>query len=171
MGLPDTTVLKVIKPLYGISEAGAYWSKTYQAHHIQNLTMLESSYNFCLLWVSSPSIGFGVVRLQTNDTLILADKIFATAEKVKLQKVKLLTKACNQLTIDHPIKLNGGFITLATEHSIYLNQESQYKYLRLIKLKKPLNLVSSRGLIRNSVTRKDQYIIQRARGAYVATVS
>ena len=63
LGLPNTTVLKVIKPLYGVPEAGAYWYKTYHAHHIQNLTMLKSLYDSCLLWVSSPSMGFGVVGL------------------------------------------------------------------------------------------------------------
>lgn len=171
LGLPNTIVLKVIKPLYGVPEAGAHWYKTYHAHHIQNLTILESTYDSCLLWVSSPNMGFGVVGLQTNDTLILADKTFATAKEVELQKAKLQAKARDQLTIDHPIKFNGGFITLAADRSIYLNQESQCKCLRLIKLKKPLDLVSSRGLIRKSVTPKDQYVAQRARGAYVATVS
>lgn len=171
LGLPNTTVLKVIKPLYGVPEAGAHWYKTYHAHHIQNLTMLESSYDSCLLWVSNPSMGFGVVGLQTDDTLILADKTFAAAEEVELQKAKLLAKPRDQLTIDHPIKFNGGFITLAADRSIYLNQESQCKCLRLITLKKPLDLVSSRGLIRKSVTPKDQYVAQRARGAYIATVS
>ncbi len=171
LGLPNTTVLKVIKPLYGIPEAGAHWYKTYHAHHIQNLTMLESSYDSCLLWVNSPSMGFGVVGLQTDDTLILADKIFTAAEEVKLQKAKLLAKARDQLTIDYQIKFNEGFITLAADRSIYLNQESQCRCLRLITLKKPLNLVSSCGLIRKSVTSKDQYVAQRACSAYVATVS
>ncbi len=171
LGLPNTTVLKVIKPLYGVLEAGAHWYKTYHTHHIQNLTMLESLYNSCLLWVSSPSMGFVVVGLQTNDTLILADKTFAAAEKVELQKAKLLAKARDQLTIDHSIKFNGGFITLTADRSIYLNQESQCRCLRLITLKKPLDLVSLRGLIRKLMTPKDQYIAQKACGAYVATVS
>lgn len=114
-------VLKVIKPLYGVPEADAHWYKTYHANHIQNLTMLKSLYNSCLLWVSSPSMGFGVFGLQTNDTPILADKTFAAAEEVELQKVKLLAKAHDQLTIDHPIKFNRSFITLAADRSIYLN--------------------------------------------------
>lgn len=38
-------------------------------------------------------------------------------------------------------------------------------------LKKPIDLVSSRGQIRKAVTPKDQYVAQRTRGAYIATVS
>ena len=100
-------------------------------------------------------MGFGVVGLQIDDTLILIDKTFAAAEEVELQKAKLLAKACDQLTIGHLIKFNGDFITLAADRSIYLNQESQCRCFCLIILKKPLDLVSSRGLIRKSVTPKD----------------
>ena len=60
---------------------------------------------------------------------------------------------------------------MAANHSIYFNQESQYKCFCLIILKKPLDLVSSCDLIRKLVTSKDQYLTQRAHGAYVATVS
>lgn len=38
-------------------------------------------------------------------------------------------------------------------------------------LKTPIDLTSSRGQVRTAVTPKDQYIAQRARGAYIATVS
>lgn len=58
---------------------------------------------------------FGIVGLQTDNTLILADKMFATAEKIELQKAKLQAKACDQLTIDHLIKFNRGFITLVAD--------------------------------------------------------
>ena len=117
--------------------------------------MLESLYNFCLLWVSSPSIGFGIVGLQTNNTLILVNKIFTTAEEVELQKAKLLAKACNQLTNDHQIKFNGDFITLVADCSIYLNQKSQCRCFPLITLKKPLDLLSLYSLIKKLVTPKD----------------
>lgn len=38
-------------------------------------------------------------------------------------------------------------------------------------MKTPIDLTSSWGIIRKSVTPKDQYIAQRARGAYIATLS
>jgi hypothetical protein len=41
--------------------------------------------------------------------------------------------------------------------------------LRLVALKS-ISLTSSRGEVRQAVTTKDQYVAQRARGAYIATV-
>ena len=52
--------------------------------------MIQSTFNSCL---SSKFInGFGILGLQTDDTLILADKLFANAEGTKLKEAKLLAK-------------------------------------------------------------------------------
>ena len=70
-----------------------------------------------------------------------------------------------------PIKFNGGQIKLDnSDNSILLTQERQCQNLRLVALKKAIDITSSRGEVRQSVTPKDQYIAQRARGAYIATV-
>jgi hypothetical protein len=36
---PVGTILRVIKPLYGIAEAGVHWWATYHKHHCENLGM------------------------------------------------------------------------------------------------------------------------------------
>jgi hypothetical protein len=41
---PQGTILHVMKPLYGIPEAGAHWFATYQVHHLNNLGMETSTY-------------------------------------------------------------------------------------------------------------------------------
>jgi hypothetical protein len=41
----------------------------------------------------------------------------------------------------------------------------------LIDVKISIDLISSRGEIRKMITSKDQYIAQRARGAYIVIVS
>ena len=38
-GLPGDSILKVIKPLYGVPEAGNHWFKTYHLHHTEKLQM------------------------------------------------------------------------------------------------------------------------------------
>ena len=58
--------------------------------------MTQSTYDPCLLYTSTN--GFGVVGLQTDDTLFLADPEFANTEEVKLQKAKFLAKEREQLT-------------------------------------------------------------------------
>ena len=51
-----------------------------------------------------------------------------------------------------------------------ITQERQCTNLKLISTKRPIDLISSRGEVRKAVVPKDQYISQRARGAYIATV-
>jgi hypothetical protein len=37
--LKDDQILKVVKPLYGVPEAGNHWFKTYYTHHVEQLGM------------------------------------------------------------------------------------------------------------------------------------
>jgi len=53
--------------------------------------------------------------------------------------------------------------------SISLTQERQCNNLSPITIK-PATSISTRGIARVSLTLKDQYIAQRARGAYIASV-
>ena len=73
-GLKDDQILKVVKPLYGVPEAGNHWFKTYHTHHVEQLGMTQSTYDLCLLYSRDP---FGIVGLQTDDILFLADNEFA----------------------------------------------------------------------------------------------
>jgi len=167
LGLGKDSILQVVKPLYGVPEAGNHWFNTYHRHHLQELQMTQSTYDPCLLYTSTN--GFGVVSLQTDDTLFLADPEFANTEEVKLQKAKFLAKEREQLTTQHAIKFNGGQINLQDNSSIRLTQERQCQNLRLVATQS-IDLTSSRGEIRKAVTPTDQYVAQRARGAYIATV-
>ena len=72
------------------------------------------------------------------------------------------------LTISTLIKFNGGYIK-RQDNTTFLTQEKLCRQLRLVTLK-PADLISSRGIVRKCVTPKDQYIAQRARGAYIATM-
>lgn len=60
LGLPQGTIFVVIKPLYGIPEAGNHWFKTYHDHYINELGIKQSTYDPCLLYSKEP---FGVVGL------------------------------------------------------------------------------------------------------------
>ena len=84
-------ILKVVRPFYGIPKAGNYWFKTYHNHYIKELNMSQSTYNLCLLYLNNPT-SFGIVSLQTNDTLLLANSVFATLEQEKIKKAKFPTK-------------------------------------------------------------------------------
>jgi hypothetical protein len=159
--------LKVVKPLYGVPEAGNHWFGTYQKHHIDNLRMTQSTYDPCLMYSTTAS--FGLVGLQTDDTLIVADDTFAKAEEEELQKAGFMAKKREQLTEGNTLKFNGGNITLQSDNSITMTQESYNTTLQTVTT--IADLVSSRGTVRRDVAVKDQYVAQRARGAYLATVT
>ena len=97
LGIGKNSILKVIKPLYGVPEAGNHWFTTYHNHHIKELGMNSSTYDLCLLWSNSPNY-FGIVGLQTDDTLFLANTTFADAEQRQLEKAHFLAKEREQLT-------------------------------------------------------------------------
>ena len=70
--------------------------------------MTVLTYNPCLLHTSEN--GFGVVGLQTDDTLFLANDVFAATEQLELGKAGFLAKEREKLTLSTPIKFNGGHI-------------------------------------------------------------
>ena len=166
LGIDKDSVLKVVKPLYGVPEAGNHWFKTYHSHHVNQLRMHQSTYDPCLLYSDKP---FGIVGLQTDDTLFLADNTFAEAEQSELHKAEFMAKEREQLTADTPIKFNGGLIQLTQDGSITLTQKRQCENLSVVNTT-PADSTSSRGVTRDLLTPKDQYIAQRARGAYIASV-
>jgi hypothetical protein len=88
--------------LYGVPEAGNHWYNTYHSYHIKQLRMNQSTYDPCLLYTPTTTpvdhTGFGIIGIQTDDTLILADTMFATQEADKLKKAQFLSKEREQLT-------------------------------------------------------------------------
>jgi hypothetical protein len=79
LDLPKGTILKVVRPLYGIPEAGNHWFNTYHHYHLNLLAMTQSTYDPCLFYANGSR--FAIAGLQTDDTLLLADKDFAAIEE------------------------------------------------------------------------------------------
>ena len=69
--------------------------------------MDQSIYNPYLFQSNEP---FGIMGLQINDTLFLADKTFTKVKQNKLYKAKFIAKEHEQLIVDIPFKFNGNFI-------------------------------------------------------------
>ncbi|KAI1003495.1 hypothetical protein K3495_g4719, partial [Podosphaera aphanis] len=169
LGIPRNSILKVIKPLYGVPEAGNHWFKTYHDYHMNQLKLNESTYDPCLLWTNIDNY-FGIVGLQTDDTLFLANEPFADAEQNSLKKAQFLAKDREQLTVAHPLKFNGCIIKLCQDGVITLTQEQQCNNISIVESDKRLSITSSRGALRKELSTKEQYVAQRARGAYIASM-
>jgi hypothetical protein len=136
--------------------------------------MIESTFDLCLLHISQIEFInlFEIVDLQTDDTLILADDEFVALEENELIRAHLTSKKREKLNLIISIKFNDELIILANDdNSLLLTQSKQFDQIRLIDVMIPIDLISSRGEIRKMITSKDQYIAQRARRAYIVTVS
>ncbi len=146
LDLPEGSILKVIKPLYGVPETGTHWFNTYQKHHKGKLSMIESTFDSCLLHINQISqlefiefinqsnfiSHFGIVDLQTDDTLILADDEFAALEENELARAHLTSKKREKLNLIISIKFNDELIILADDDNdkslLLINRSSSIKY-------------------------------------------
>jgi hypothetical protein len=93
--------------LYGVLKAGNHWFKTYYAYYIKNLNITQSTYDPCLLYNNKP---FGIVGLQTDNTLFFVDKTFADTEENELNKAKFMAKEQERLTVITLLKFNRAII-------------------------------------------------------------
>jgi hypothetical protein len=173
MGISNDCILKVIKPLYGVSEAGNHWFKTYHGHHTDKLRMIQSTYDSCLLYITITigHIGMGIVGMQTDDTLILADQSFVVIEEEAVHSAKIMTKAREQLSPENALKFNGTRIErIDSNGTIYFRQETHIQGIQLVNSAESTTTTSARGKVRTKLTSREQYVAQRARGAYLASI-
>jgi hypothetical protein len=68
--------------------------------------MITSTYDLCLL-VTIIENGFGIVRMQTDDIIILADESFSTLEENELLNAKFIAKPKEKLTPNLLLIFNG----------------------------------------------------------------
>ena len=71
--------------------------------------MNQSTYDPCLLY--SVQL-FGVIGIQTDDTLILGDDDFVKKEEEELRKANFVAKESKQLSTGTDLKFNDGVIYL-----------------------------------------------------------
>ncbi|HEY2455482.1 MAG TPA: hypothetical protein VGI71_23255 [Scandinavium sp.] len=148
---PEGTIMVVVKPLYGLAEAGTHWWATYSKHHRERLMMTTSTYDPCFLITTSKD-KFGLVGMQTDDTIILADEQFSTLEEKELI---FLAKPKEKLTPKTALIFNGCILTRSGDE-LMLRQKEQGKKIELIDADTP--------------DFQQKYVEQRARGAYIATI-
>lgn len=84
---------------------------------------MKCIYDSRLLYIDGNHKRSGVTSLQTNNTLIQANDIFAAGKKKELKKAKLVGKNREKLILHTPIKFNGGYLKLAKDYSLFLSQK------------------------------------------------
>jgi hypothetical protein len=146
--------------LYGIAEAGVHWFETYQRHHKEKLQMSTSAFDPCLLVTTEENEddvtrSFGIVGMQTDDTLIVGSSQFLTLEDSELKKANFKAKPRETLTPGTTTDFNGGRLHVE-EDNVIMVQKGQAEKLSTVK--------------DNDDDRAQQYVEQRARGAYIASI-
>ena len=85
LGVSFDCIVKVMKSLYSIAEASNHWFAIYHTYHKDKLRMKETTYDPYFLYNSGL---FGVMGIQTDNILILADEDFAGKEETVIQTAK-----------------------------------------------------------------------------------
>ena len=72
--------------------------------------MITSTYNLCLLITISKDM-FRLVRMQTDNMLLLTDNDFITKEEVELTKAKFIAKPKKKLTLENLLLFNSCILS------------------------------------------------------------
>jgi hypothetical protein len=123
----------VRKPLYGIPEAGTHWWATYHKHYREKLAIVMFTYDLCLL-ITTTKAAFGVVGIQTDNTLILGLKEFNTIKEEELTKAKFSARPKELFSPETPLIFNGCILT-QKKGDIELQQKEQGKKLKTVNPK------------------------------------
>lgn len=113
---PPNTIMKIIKPLYGLAESGTHWWATYFRHHCEKLLMKTSTFDPCLLVTTKEAPSFGIVGMQTDDMLGLSDGAFAETED---RELAFKAKQKEFLSADYPLLFNGCKLTLEGDDLVH----------------------------------------------------
>jgi len=72
--------------------------------------MITSTYDPCFL-ITTTKDQFGIVGMQTNDTIILANEKFSALEEAELTRAKFTAKPKQKLSIEIPLLFNRYILT------------------------------------------------------------
>jgi hypothetical protein len=106
--------------------------------------------------------------MQIHDTLIFVDANFAAAEEKTIINAKIMIKSRDCFDSNSSLKFNDTIIE-RQENDIYFRQISQSDHFQLIQ-SVDIAITSSKDKIRFALISKEQYVTQRARSAYVASI-
>ncbi len=184
LDIDTDSILKIVKSLYDVFEVDNHWFVIYHAHHVNKLEMSQSIYDFCFLHTDMKidtssdlqtdlkddhlRTDMNIVDMQTNDILILIDSNFAAAKEKAIIDAKIMIKSRDNLESNSSLKFNDTIIE-RQENDIYLRQISQSDHLQLIK-DVDIATISFKSKIKFALISKKQYVAQRARDAYVASI-
>jgi hypothetical protein len=110
--------------------------------------------------------------MQTDDTLYKTIKAFAKQEDETIKSAKIMIKNRKRFISDNSLKFNETRIERLDSNLIeiiYFRQETHIQDIQLVKSIESFT-ISARGKVRVNLIFREQYIVQRARDVYLATI-
>jgi hypothetical protein len=151
MDIDDGMLLKCLKPLYGVPEAGLHWFLTYVGHHKTELGMTQTKGDKCLLYRrNTDGVGVSVTALQVDDNLGVGTNEFLDLEEIKSRNFR-----CKPRTIvenGDVVQFNGAEISRLDVNLFLMRQTSKLRSLK-------------------KANTQDELISVRAAMQYIATTS
>jgi folylpolyglutamate synthase/dihydropteroate synthase len=146
--------------------------------------MTQFTYDFCLLYKIIDSIILGTVDMQTDDTLCETIEAFAKQKDEAIKSAKIMIKNRERLILDNSLKFNETRIERLDSNQndlndsnendsnevIYFRQETHIQGIQLINSIESSSITSAREKVRINLNLRKQYIAQRARDVYLATI-
>ena len=115
--LEEGMLLKVYKPLYGIPESGKHWFGTYHSHHIEKLSMIETTADRCLLYKREDGNICVVLILQVDDSVGHGTYKFLRTEEE--QSKRFQCKPRKILAEGESCNFNGTIFTISRTPTEY----------------------------------------------------
>jgi hypothetical protein len=84
--------------------------------------MTTSIYDPCFLIITNKDT-FGIVSIQTDNIIILADKRFSTREKEELKQAKYTAKPKEKLTVVNPLLFNGCVLSFQGDQITFCQKD------------------------------------------------
>jgi Reverse transcriptase (RNA-dependent DNA polymerase) len=88
MNLPPESILRVVRPLYGLPEAPLHWYSTYSKYHRETLGMAVAAHDPCFYACFDGDACVGVVLLQVDDAKVFGTTSFHKREEDAALKFK-----------------------------------------------------------------------------------
>jgi hypothetical protein len=107
--------------LYGLAEAGMHWFAIYSKHHKDKLDIETLAFDPCLL-ITKDGTDFGIVGMQTDDTLNVGTQGFIDKEEDKLQQAKMKAKPRTILNAGSSSDFNGCHVNV-TDNMVTITQK------------------------------------------------
>lgn len=127
---PDD-IIHVVKPLYGIAEAGNHWYETWTNYIQGTFGLRPSAFDPCLLITENGRKPFAIAGTQVDDTLFIGDGDFVELEDEELQKSGFPADPISRLSTSDTLVFNGLRISYDGTR-VHIHPNGQGKKIKLL---------------------------------------